>query len=222
VKLRASTLVVAAILSVVPIVGGAAPCASARVAHGAAVKRAALVIQFADGTQKDFCVSFRERAITGLELLRRAGLALSYQDYGGGNVTICSIGEQGCAYPRLPCWCHCASASGACAFWGYYRMSAGTNAWHFSQEGAAITAVHDGDVEGWRWGSHGLQGAQAPRASGLAEVCSKGVHVDVAGFPAKASERRGAPVAMLVIVAGLIIVLVAAAIIRARRTRATQ
>ena len=157
----------------VPVAGATSPCAAA--APG--THRAGMVVEFGDHTSKDFCVAFNEASITGYELLRRSGLPVKIQDYGGGNLTVCQIDGKGCDYPRRPCFCECVNANKGCRFWGYYRIVGATGAWKFSDVGPGATAVHDGDIEGWRWGEQGPRGGAPPAGTSLAKVCENGVHI---------------------------------------------
>jgi hypothetical protein len=153
-------------------------------AHGSVAppNRAGLVVDDGDGRVHRFCISFAEDEITGYELLRRSGLALSVQDYGGGNVAVCRIGDVGCTYPREPCFCRCQSPSASsCRFWGYYTMDRRTGAWVLSPVGAGARRVRDGDVDGWRWGNH--QRPNPPPSTTLAALCAAGSAVGPAASP---------------------------------------
>ncbi|MCA1834087.1 MAG: hypothetical protein ABR548_11960 [Actinomycetota bacterium] len=201
-KLRI-VLVVALLSAVFP--GGVAHplCASAQ---SSGTSRAGLLVEYPNSETQFYCVSFSGRSITGLELLRKTGVALAYQDFGGGNVTVCSIGGRGCPYPKTPCFCQCATGAKTCTFWGYYKISHGTNTWQFSQEGAGVSVVRNGEINGWRWGAHGVQGTHPPAATTLEEICATGVHVSVAGARVARTSKRPAAViavlALLVMAAG--------------------
>lgn len=164
-------------------VAAATPCAAA---EGAA-HRAAIVVEFEPGRVHHACVGFDEPSLTGLEALERSGLEIAFKDWGAGNVTVCRIEGEGCDHPREPCWCSCADpGAGDCAYWGYYRVDGETGGWRFSERGAAVTEVRDGDVEGWRWGTHGTRGGAPPPRAALDRVCSR-----AQAAPAAPRSRQG-------------------------------
>lgn len=181
-----SVLLLSGAFSVTPALG---PCAG--VANAEGVKRAGLVVQFERRPAREFCVAFSESSITGFDLLQRSGLALTFQDYGGGNVAVCAIEGDGCAYPRQACFCRCTNLSD-CTMWGYYRMDAAATTWTFSEEGAGVARVRDGDVNGWRWGKHSTTGGQAPDATTLSAICAEGEQVGLKSAGARNSVRTGA------------------------------
>jgi hypothetical protein len=147
-------------------IAACAPAASPRAttnASGAptapgARHHAKLVVVFGDNSEREFCVSFAEDHISGLDLLRRSGLPLVYEDEGGDSVFVCAIRGEGRDYPNESCIPPC--PGGRCAFWGYYLFERG--AWRFSGLGAAARTVRDGDEDGWRYGEHGGRGGCAP------------------------------------------------------------
>jgi hypothetical protein len=118
--------------------------------------RAGLVIDYGDGNVATFCVSFYEDSITGMDVLERAGRQL-VGGFGGG--AICAIDGVGC--PANDCWCECRNPSSGCTYWLYWHLMDGE--WVYSSLGATGYQVHDGDVEGWVWGSGDMgEGAQPP------------------------------------------------------------
>lgn len=140
-----------------------------------AAHHASVVIESADGGTREMCVGFDEATITGLELLQRTGLEIAYQDYGGGQVTVCRIDGEGCPYPGKPCFCRCADAARACTFWGYYTLDRASGEWSFADAGAGSVAVRDGDLHGWRWGEHGTTGARPPAAGNSEAICARAI-----------------------------------------------
>jgi hypothetical protein len=52
-------------------------------------------------------------------------------------------------------------ADGDNRYWAYFRAPAGTSTYTYSRAGAGSTQVHDGDVEGWKFGT----GAAPPYAA---------------------------------------------------------
>jgi hypothetical protein len=141
-----------------------------------------LIVEFSDGAVQRFCVSFTEQTISGLDLLVRSGLPVHYQDYGGGSVAMCKIGPDGCDYPSKPCFCKCPNPSKGCRFWGYYTLDRSTGSWEFATEGAGTREVHDGDIDGWRWGTH--ESANPPPASSLSSICTSGTVIGPSPKPA--------------------------------------
>lgn len=167
------------------------------------VNNAGLVIQRQDGTVSLYCVRFPEAQITGYELLRRSGVELVVQDFGGG-VFICKIQGEGQDYPREPCTPPCPSQD-SCTYWGYYRFENG--AWRFNDQGVTADVVRNLDIEGWRFGPHSLQGGNPPLAVALEEVCPRRELVDGASAPPSppASPSSRAP---YVFAAGLLLFIV--------------
>lgn len=123
----------------------------------AAVEHHAAVIVDTGETVKKVCVTFAEDQISGAEALRRAQVDAVFSSYGGRGEAVCSLCGVGC--PAGDCFCD------ARRFWAYHRAEPGRG-YTFSGSGASTTAVRDGDVEGWSWGS----GAPPPYAS-VGQVC---------------------------------------------------
>jgi hypothetical protein len=120
--------------------------------------RAALIVQFDDGSYITRCVSFSGDSIAGLELLTRSGLPVTL--WGGA---VCQIQDEGCSFPSEPCFCRCQGSS--CQYWSYWHwQDAG---WTYSQVGSRDYRVHNGDVEAWLWGD-----ARTPPVTlSFAEIC---------------------------------------------------
>lgn len=109
--------------------------------------RAGLVVTLPDRTET-LWVEFSEEQITGAELLRRSGLAVTFSGFGGLGQGVCAIEEVGCFDPG-DCWCQC--KSGTCKYWVYFRAEQG--GWIRSPVGPSSRKLRDGDVDGWVWGS---------------------------------------------------------------------
>ena len=101
-----------------------------------------VVVQFGDGLVVTRRITFTG-TISGLEALRRTGLALVEK-----NGAVCRIADTGCAAGQ-DCFCSC-PLGGPCLYWNYQRWNG--SAWVASQQGAAATSVANGAVEGWSWG----------------------------------------------------------------------
>lgn len=134
-------------------------------AAGEAPNRAGIVVSFGDGRTTTVCVEFAEAEITGAELLRRSGLSLVTTG-GGGGAAVCKIEDVGCDNPN-DCFCHCRGAD--CRYWAYYTLDAG--AWKYSNVGASLRKVRDGDVDGWAWGSGKPGGGAQPELRAFGEIC---------------------------------------------------
>lgn len=153
---------VAAAVAVASLLPGATGLATAQT-----LQRAAVIVQFGDGSYVTRCVSFSEESITGLELLTRSGLQVSL--WGGA---VCRIEEQGCDYPAQTCFCQCKGS--ACQYWSYWhwREDAGATspaqgAWTYAQIGSGDYRVQDGAVEAWLWGD----ARNPPAILSFVEVC---------------------------------------------------
>jgi len=125
--------------------------------------QAGLVVVHGDGSVVSGCVAFSEESISGAELLRRSGLEVTLDAYGGLGYGVCAIGDEGCPAGQ-DCFCQCRATP--CAYWVYSHRHAG-GSWAISGVGASTWEVHDGDVDGWVWGD----GSTAPPAVDFEQVC---------------------------------------------------
>lgn len=126
--------------------------------HPGGTSRVGLVVQFGDGTLYTGCVEFSEPAISGHEVLARAGLGVT-AEYTGMGAAVCKIEGDGCDFPADLCFCRCQGSP--CVYWVYHHLADG--AWQYSGFGASTHQVSDGDVEGWAWGEGSpVGGLQAP------------------------------------------------------------
>ncbi len=161
-------LVVALIAVVLPAAVGRAasviPASEPRclpvAGQSAAVHRAGLVVTFGDRHSELFCIAFTEDSISGLELLRRSGLALITSNSGG----VCAINGEGLLDPST-CFPPC--SGGVCIYWTYYQYTNG--AWKYSSIGSSLRTIHDGDIDGWAYGAGGIIAGTLPAAPG--EIC---------------------------------------------------
>lgn len=81
-------------------------------------------------------------SISGIDALKLAGANPQLKDYGGPlGLAVCKLFGVGDEFDQCP------------GGWNYYRSPGGAAAWGFSARGASNTTVHDGDVEGWKYGS---------------------------------------------------------------------
>ncbi len=139
--------------------GDASPYAHAQGAE----HHAGLVVQFADGNTRTYCIAFTGDSISGLDLLLKTGLEVKVESYGGMGGLICKIGPDGCDYPEQPCVCQSYGPGGT--YWSYTHLKNGS--WKTSQQGASSYKVHDGDIEGWAWSS----GKGPNRVPSFAQLC---------------------------------------------------
>jgi hypothetical protein len=121
-------------------VPGTAPAASP---HHAAV------IVDTGSTVKRAVVTFDEDSITGLDALQRAGTNPVVYQFGGQGGAVCRLlGVGRDAGPNC-----LGGADGDARYWAYFRAPAGTSSFKYSSIGAGSARVHDGDVEGWKFGT---------------------------------------------------------------------
>lgn len=128
--------------------------------------RVALVVSLGNGEVLTKCVQFVEDEITGYEALSRSGLPFDSTIVGLG-ASVCRIEEVGC--PATNCFCEC-KGGGPCLYWSYWQVQGGE--WKYSQIGATIRTVVDGDIEGWVWDVGTPSEAPPPPPITFDEVCS--------------------------------------------------
>jgi uncharacterized repeat protein (TIGR01451 family) len=137
---------------------GLAPATSSAAPRAQRLNRAGLVVDFGDGSYITRCVAFSEPTISGMELLLRSDLTVVAE---GG--TVCDIeGESGCSVGN--CFCQCPAGGGSCLYWAYWHLIDGI--WSYATGGATLYDVHDGDVEGWTWGT------EAPPVVPFEQICT--------------------------------------------------
>jgi hypothetical protein len=143
--------------------------------------QAALVIRHDDQSIQTICVEFSEPEISGLELLQRSGFDLEL-DVQGLGAAVCSIEQTGC--PANDCWCQCEGGSD-CLYWSYWQKLSGQ--WQYSQGGASIYTVSDGDLQGWSWGPGAVNAAYPPPNLSFENVCTSSEAEDVTPTPSPTS-----------------------------------
>ncbi len=112
------------------------------------INRAGLVVQFSDDKIDTDCISFAEENISGEDLLDQYSTEMNVQiekmfDPVNG-AAICKIGNVGC--PSDDCFCDSPPNN-----WSYWYLQ--DEDWVYSSFGASNRNLHDGDVDGWHWGS---------------------------------------------------------------------
>lgn len=173
---------------------------------GAGRYRAVVVVQSAPATVRTACVRFREPSITGLEALRRSGFEPTLAAFAGEGAAVCSIDGKGCPGDRTCLTC------GGDSYWSYHRAAAGATAYTYADRGSSAVAVHDGDVEGWRWGP-----GDPPPLPDVCEVCGDAVAATLAtGQPEPGGDSAGLAAAGPALLA---LALLAVWLVRLRRGR---
>ncbi len=134
-----------------PRVGASAPRARAFQPATPGTHHAGLVIRYGDGHVETYCIAFDEPEITGVEVLERSGVPVIIDPTSSFGQAVCKIDGEGCNFPQEDCFCRCQQVGQNCEYWAYYHLRDGQ--WEYSGQGAGTYLVHDGDVEGWAWGS---------------------------------------------------------------------
>ncbi|MEA2510210.1 MAG: hypothetical protein QOG21_2292 [Actinomycetota bacterium] len=144
-RLRATIGIVAFVAALLPVAPSASPACAAEAPH------AALVVDTAKKVLR-YCVMLDQPSVSGLRLIELAHdqYGLSYRSDGAAVCMLAGTGTtDGDCFGDYP------------DFWGYWRGN-GSGGWTWAASGAATTSVHDGQVEGWSWGT-GDSGASHPR-----------------------------------------------------------
>ena len=155
-----------ALAAAVVLALGLQPPPSRAATRAQSLNRAGLVVRFGDGSTITRCVTFSEPEISGLDVLARSDLVVV-----AAGSAICDIeGESGC--PVEACFCQCPGGGSSCLYWTYWHLV--DEGWAYATAGSGGYQVHDGDVEGWAWGSEG-----PPPVVSFAEICASPAHADV-------------------------------------------
>jgi hypothetical protein len=158
-RIRA-TLVAIAVVAGVAFGGLVAGTVAAPAAGGATPHRAMVVVETGAATYHQV-VTFTSDSITGLKALELAGaqpVVYSFAGQGGAVCRLFGVGRD--AGPNC-----LGGADGDNRYWAYFRAPAGSGGFTYSRAGAGSTQVHDGDVEGWKFGT-----GTAPAYAGLPPV----------------------------------------------------
>jgi hypothetical protein len=146
---RARQICIAILLAPLLMFQGAEQGSSNRAAAQGNERHAGIVIQFADGSVKTYCLAFDTETISGFDLLLKTGLPVKLEATGTMGGFICKIGPDGCDYPEQHCVCQSFGPGGV--YWTYHHLK--NDKWNTSVVGASSYKVRDGDVEGWAWSS---------------------------------------------------------------------
>ncbi len=138
--LGAAAVIVVCLLAA--MVGGHAPGAAA-----SGPNRAVVVADSGTGVLVRG-IEFEADSISGVEALQLAGLDPVLQGFDGQGGAVCALQGVGC-----PSDGSCLTCDPRGYYWAYHRAPAGSSAFTYSRVGAGATRVHDGDVEGWKWGT---------------------------------------------------------------------
>jgi hypothetical protein len=107
-----------------------------------------VIVETGDATYRQV-ITFSEDSISGLRALELAGaqpVVYSFAGQGGAVCRLFGVGRDASA--------NClGGADGDNRYWAYFRAPAGTSTYTYSRAGAGSTQVHDGDVEGWKFGT---------------------------------------------------------------------
>ena len=165
-----------ALLVTAPLVVAPATLAAAAGTHRA------MVIVDTGSTTYQRVVTFTTDSITGMQALDLAGanpVVYSYAGQGGAVCRLFGVGRD--AGPNC-----LGGADGDNRYWGYFRAPSGTSSFTYSRAGAGSVAVHDGDVEGWKFST-----GQAPAWSPIPAAPSTTTTTGAAGPPAGGGSNGG-------------------------------
>lgn len=149
---------VRAVLASLVVLGALALPVAATPAAAAGAHRARVIVDTGGQTVvRD--ITF-DGSITGLQALQLAGanpVVYSFNGQGGAVCRLYGVGRDagpGCL----------GGADSDPSYWAYFRAPAGSSSFTYSRAGAGSVEVHDGDVEGWRWGTGAAPAWSAPPA----------------------------------------------------------
>jgi hypothetical protein len=127
---------------------GAGPLPSAGTAGAATPHRAAVIVDTGTAVHQ-VVITFTEDSITGIEALVRAKADPVVYSFNGQGGAVCRVfGTGRDAGPDC-----LGGQDGDARYWAYFRAPAGTDKFTYSSVGAGTAKVHDGDVEGWKFGT---------------------------------------------------------------------
>jgi len=110
--------------------------------------RAGLVVQHGDGTMTYAVVAFPEDSISGIDLLRRSGIAFLSVPFGGLGEGVCQIEREGCEVSE--CRRTVCQATRSSPYWQYLDQTP-DQAWRPAPLGASGSRVENGAVLAWAW-----------------------------------------------------------------------
>ncbi|MEP6622850.1 MAG: hypothetical protein ABJC79_00255, partial [Acidimicrobiia bacterium] len=139
-------------------------------------------------------VTFDADSITGMQALALAGADPVVYSYAGQGGAVCRLfGAGRDAGPNC-----LGGGDGDNRYWAYFRAAGGTSTFTYSRTGAGSTAVLDGDVEGWKFGTGAMPAWSAvpPAATTTTgpAVANPGVGSGPAANPSASAGSGGPPV----------------------------
>lgn len=117
----------------------------------AAPSRAVVIVDTGSSVRTEV-ISF-SGSISGLEALRLAGADPVTYGYAGQGAGVCALDGVGHAGTD-----ECLGTADDPRYWSYWHATDGASGWSYARECACTFVVHDGDVEGWKFGT----GARPP------------------------------------------------------------
>ena len=126
----------------------AASVAPASPAGAAGTHRAGVVIDTGSEVRR-VVITFSEESITGIQALQRAGAGPVVRGYAEG-AAVCTLSGVGHAVES------CLGTVSDARYWAYWHVPHGQTGFTqatYSRSGAGAVQVHDGDIEGWRFGT---------------------------------------------------------------------
>lgn len=112
---------------------------------------AGLVVRHGDGATTFAIIRFEDGPISGIDLLRQAGVSLVSVEFGGLGSAVCSIDGEGCGVESCRTSV-CQTANPDSPYWRYFRLNQHSE-WEPVPLGASSRELTDGDVDGWSWTS---------------------------------------------------------------------
>lgn len=132
------------------------------------LQKAGLLVQYEDGREERFCISYQaEEKMTVEELLRRSERPIVVQAVGSMGAAVCQIDGQGCAFPAEPCFCQCMGPD--CRYWGLQQLVDGE--WRYLNRGATSSEVKPGEVYGFAWGNNSPSAVSSLPVGDFADFC---------------------------------------------------
>ncbi len=144
---RTISCVVALLVGLLPVFGATAGRAIAAGDHHAVV-----VVDTGSGDPHVVPISFSDDSISGLEALKLAGADPAVFGFSGLGGAVCAL--FGVGHPATNATC--LGEPSDARFWAYWHVPAGQSGFNqstYSRAGAGSVRVHDGDLEGWRYGT---------------------------------------------------------------------
>jgi hypothetical protein len=145
---RSVSFALVALMALLLVLGAAPKPAAAAGDHHAAV----IVDTGGAAAPIPVVVTFSGDSISGLEALQLAGADPAVIGFSGLGGAVCAL--DGVGHPATNATC--LGEPSDPRFWAYWHVPAGQSGFNestYSRAGAGSVRVHDGDVEGWRYGT---------------------------------------------------------------------